>query len=327
MQKLDPSGAFISKWGGHGTAEGRFSFPYDIAVDAAHGGVYVIDNDNDRVQKFDTSGKFVSAWGWGVDDGSAAYQVCTQGCQAGTAGTGSGQFKGPRGIATDGTYVYVADWGNKRVQKFDLAGNIAGQWTIGAQEAPERIAAAGGKVYATTSKNVVWRFDSSGTPDNTWDGDGVKGSSGTGAGQFDFPEGLAVDGTGVYVTDSGNQRIQKLSSGGAFVTMWGWGVADGSSALQSCSANCQTGIAGSGDGQFNDPYAVAATGGNVWVADSYNHRVQRFGQAGLTSSPWGRSAPASTTPRRTWRLRRRASCTWQTRRGMTSSGSTRRGIH
>jgi DNA-binding beta-propeller fold protein YncE len=280
VQKLDPSGAFISKWGGDGTAEGRFSFPYDIAVDAAHGGVYVTDHENDRIERFDTSGKFVSAWGWGVRDGSATYQVCTQGCRAGTPGPGSGQFNSPRGIATDGTYVYVADSANKRVQKFDLAGNIAAQWTIGAQEAPERLAAAGGKVYATTWNNVVWRFDSSGTPDNTWDGDGVKGSSGTGAGQFDSPEGLAVDGTGVYVTDSGNQRIQKLNSSGAFVTMWGWGVADGSSAFQSCNANCHTGIVGSGDGQFFDAYAVAATGGNVWVADTYNHRLQRFSQAG-----------------------------------------------
>jgi tripartite motif-containing protein 71 len=280
VQKLDPNGAFIAKWGRDGSAEGELYYPYDIAVDAAHGGVYVSDRENNRIEKFDTNGNFVSAWGWGVDDGSAAYQVCTQGCQAGSAGPGSGQLKGPRGIATDGTNVYVADWSNKRIQKFDLAGNVTGQWTIGAQQAPERLAAAGGKVYATTSSDVVWRFDSGGTPDNSWDGDGVSGSSGTGAGQFDYPEAIAVDGTGVYVVDYGNQRIQKLDSSGAFVTMWGWGVADGTGALQTCSSSCQTGIQGSGDGQFNDPFGVVATGGSVWVADSYNHRLQRFSQSG-----------------------------------------------
>lgn len=281
VQKLGPDGAFISKWGGDGTAEGKLYYPYDIAVDAAHGGVYVTDNENDRIEKFDASGNFVSAWGWGVDDGSAAYQVCTQGCQAGSAGVGGGQFNNPRGIATDGTNVYVADWGNKRVQKFDLAGNVTGQWTIGVGQRPERLAVAGGKVYATTgNSNAVWRFDSNGTPDNAWDGDGVSGSGGTGAGQFGYPQGIAVDGTGVYVVDSNNQRIQKLDLSGAFVTMWGWGVADGSSALQSCSANCHQGIAGSGDGQFSDPYGVSATGGSVWVADSDNHRLQRFSQTG-----------------------------------------------
>jgi tripartite motif-containing protein 71 len=290
VQKLDPSGAFISKWGGEGSAEGDLNYPYDIAVDAAHGGVYVSDRENNRVEKFDTSGNFVSAWGWGVDDGSAAYQVCTHGCQAGIAGSGSGQLKGARGIATDGTNVYVADWGNKRIQKFDLDGNVKGQWTIGAQQAPERLAAAGGNVYATTGSHVVWRFDSNGTPDNTWDGDGVSGSGGTGAGQFDYPEGLAVDGTGVYVADSGNQRIQKLDASGAFVTMWGWGVADGSNALQTCSSSCRKGIQGSGSGQFSDPYGVVATGGTVWVADTFNHRLQRFSQGGshqLTVGSYG----------------------------------------
>jgi DNA-binding beta-propeller fold protein YncE len=245
VQKLDANGAFISKWGHDGTGAGELYFPYDIAVDAAHNAVYVADNDNDRIETFDTSGNFVSAWGWGVDDGSAAYQVCTQSCQAGITGSGAGQFNDPRGIATDGTHVYVTDRANKRVQKFDLAGNVTGQWSMGAQQ-PERVAVAGGKVYVSTSSDVIWRFDTSGTPDPTWDGDGVSGSSGTGAGQFDYPEGIAIDGTGVYVADSGNDRVVKLDSSGAFVTMWGWGVADGSNALQTCSASCKRGIRGSG---------------------------------------------------------------------------------
>ena len=69
------------------SAEGELNYPFDLAVDAAHGGVYVTDAENNRIEKFDTSGNFVSAWGWGVDDGSAAYQVCTQDCQAGSEGS------------------------------------------------------------------------------------------------------------------------------------------------------------------------------------------------------------------------------------------------
>jgi tripartite motif-containing protein 71 len=291
VQKLDPNGAFISKWGHDGSGAGELYFPYDIAVDAAHDAVYVADNENARIEKFDTSGNFISAWGWGVDDGSAAYQVCTQSCQAGTTGPGAGQLNDPRGIATDGSHVYVADRANKRIQKFDLAGNLAGQWTTPGQQTPERLAVAGGKVYVSTFSNVIWRFDTSGTPDPTWDGDGVSGSSGTGAGQFDYPEGIAIDGTGVYVADSGNNRIQKLDSSGAFVTMWGWGVADGSNALQTCTASCRRGIQGSGNGQFNSPYGISATGGNVWVADSYNHRLQRFSQTGAHQLTVGSFGP------------------------------------
>jgi sugar lactone lactonase YvrE len=155
-----------------------------------------------------------------------------------------------------------------------------GQWTIPGGQAPERVAVAGGKVYVTTGSDTVWRFDTNGAVDSGWDGDGVLGSSGTGAGQFDFPEGVAVDGSGVYVADGSNNRVEKFDFGGGFMTMWGWGVADGADAFETCSANCQAGKLGSGAGEFFEPYGILATGGAVWVADAYNHRLQRFGQAG-----------------------------------------------
>jgi DNA-binding beta-propeller fold protein YncE len=280
VKKLDANGGFLAKWGGQGSAEGKLSIPTDIAVDAASGGVYVTDSDNNRVQRFDTGGNFVAAWGWGVADGSAAYQVCTSNCRAGSQGSGPGQFNAPLGIATDGVNVYVVDGFNDRIQKFTLAGAHVGGWTMPGGQTPERVTVAGGKVYVSTRSNTVWRFDTNGAVDTGWDGDGVLGSSGTGAGQFDFPEGVAVDGSGVYVADGDNNRVQKFDLSGGFTTMWGWGVADGADALQTCSANCQAGKLGSGEGQFFEPYGVLATGGAVWVADAYNHRLQRFGQAG-----------------------------------------------
>jgi tripartite motif-containing protein 71 len=183
------------------------------------------------------------------------------------------------GIATDGSNVYVADWKNSRIQKFDLDGNPVGQWTIGSSLRPQRLAVAGGKVYATTNHT-------DGTPDDTWDSDGITGSFGTGAGQFDYPEGLAVDGTGVYVVD---QRIQQFDSTGTFVQMWGWGVADGAAALQTCSASCHTGVAGSGDGQFSSPLGIVASGGSVLVSDNLNHRLQQFSPAGRAPAHAGRA--------------------------------------
>jgi DNA-binding beta-propeller fold protein YncE len=280
VQKLDANGGFLAQWGGEGGAEGKFSMPTDIAVDAAGGGVYITDTGNNRIEKFDTSGNFVSAWGWGVADGSAAYQICTANCRAGILGSGSGQFNAPLGIATDGVNVYVADAYNKRIQKFDLGGAIAGQWTIPSTQMPERLALAAGKVYVTTRANAVWRFDTNGVPDISWDGDGVTGSSGAGAGQLSGPRGIAVDASGVYVADGNNNRVAKFDLGGGFTTMWGWGVADGGDAFQTCSANCQAATPGSGAGQLNVPTGILATGGAVWVTDSLNHRLQSFGQGG-----------------------------------------------
>jgi tripartite motif-containing protein 71 len=280
VKKLDSNGGFLAKWGGEGGAEGKLSLPTDIAVDAASGGVYVTDSDNNRIQRFDTGGNFVSAWGWGVADGSAAYQICTSNCRAGIVGSGPGQFSGPFGIAADGMHVYVVDGFNDRIQKFALAGAHVGGWAIPGGQTPERVAVAGGKVYVTTRSDTVWRFDTNGTPDAGWDGDGVLGSLGTGAVQFDNPEGIAVDGSGVYVADGRNNRLEKFDFSGSLMTMWGWGVADGADAFQTCSANCRAGKPGSGAGRFFEPYGILATGDAVWVTDAYNHRLQRFSQAG-----------------------------------------------
>jgi len=84
------------------------------------------------------------------------------------------------------------------------------------------------------------------------------GSQGSGDGQFNWPEGVAVDSSGyVYVADEWNNRIQKFTSSGGFVTKWG--------------------NYGSGDGQFYKPRGVAVdSSGYVYVADTENHRIQKF---------------------------------------------------
>jgi tripartite motif-containing protein 71 len=267
VQKLDPNGAVLKTWGGPGSGDGKLEYPYDIAVDPAGGGVYVVDNSNYRVVKYDTSGQFVSAWGWGVSDGTKAFQICASGCRAGVSGAGTGQFSSAFGIATDGVNVYVADYGNKRIQKFDLAGNPAGGWSVPSGQAPWNLTVHGGHVYVSTAADMVWRFDTAGAPDSSWNGDGVTGSSGSGPGQFAGPRGIAVDATGVYVAETGNNRVQKLDSSGSPVASWG--------------------SAGGGDGQFYQPWGVLATGGSVWVTDAYNHRLQKFSQAGAHQATVG----------------------------------------
>lgn len=81
-------------------------------------------------------------------------------------------------------------------------------------------------------------------------------------------EDLAADSTGnVYVADSDNHRIVKLSPTGAVIGTWGG--------------------AGTANGKFNDPHGVAVHSGNVYVADTQNNRIQVFDTNGTFIRKWG----------------------------------------
>jgi len=133
---------------------------------------------------------------------------------------------------------------------------------------------------------------------------------------FSSPTGIAVDGSGnVYVADTDNDRIQKFSSNGTFLTKWGSsgtgdgqfksprGIAiDGSDNVYvSDEQNCRIqkfssngtfltkwGSSGSGDGQFQFPDGIAIdSSGNVYVADGANYRIQKFSSDGSFLAKWG----------------------------------------
>ena len=95
------------------------------------------------------------------------------------------------------------------------------------------------------------------------------GSFGTGDSQFNEVYGVAVDSiNNVYVSDRGNHRIQKFTSGGIFITKWG--------------------SLGSGDGQLNNPFGVfVGSSDYVYVTDTFNHRIQKFTSAGIFITKWG----------------------------------------
>src|SRR5919199_395072 len=126
------------------------------------------------------------------------------------------------------------------------------------------------------------------------------GSYGTGNGQFISPAGIAIDSANnVYVTDAGNNRIQKFSNNGTFITTWGsYGTgngqfnsakdidldsidsvyvtnsntASGSNPVQKFSNNgtfiTTWGYEGSGNGQFISPAGIAIdSANNVYVSD------------------------------------------------------------
>ncbi len=223
---------------------------------------------------------------WGTE-----VQICTIECQAGIAGSGDGQFDLPVDLTADSdANVYVADWDNNRIQKFDSGGNFIYQWgqygdSEGDLSEPYGVAVdASGNVYvADSDNNRIQKFDSGGGFQRMW-GWGVDdgsdefqvctvscqaGIAGSGDGQFDLPAGVAASSDGhVYVADLVNNRIQKFDLNERFLVKWGSERA--------------------ADGLLDIPIGVAADAfGNVYVADAYNNRIQKFDPGGEFQHKWG----------------------------------------
>ena len=113
---------------------------------------------------------------------------------------------------------------------------------------------------------------------------GQFGSEGAGSEQFSKPTGIAVDQTSgdVYVADAKNNRIDRFDAEGHFLLAFGWGVADGSAEPQACTTVCQAGLPGGGEGQLNEPIAVAVdpADGSVYAANYGDGRIQKFEASG-----------------------------------------------
>ncbi len=123
----------------------------------------------------------------------------------------------------------------------------------------------------------------------------VIASLGSGAGQVDDPEGVAVDqSTGVvYVGDGNNFRIDEFTRGGSFVRAFGFGVRDGAEKLEVCTTEttCQegsTGGLGEAPGVVEpDGIAVDSATHDVYVSNPVQKRVEEYTEAGAFVTMFG----------------------------------------
>ena len=159
----------------------------------------------------------------------------------------------------------LTNWNTVERMRVYIRKDIAAQiWTHG-------LVAQGAVVMDPYASATVQR-----TPDQ------VIGEAGSEVGQFQSPYGIAVapDGS-LYVADSGNNRIQHLNPSGEVLQAWG-----------------QYGDATQGDapgGTFNEPWGVAvAPDGTVYVADTWNYRIQKFTADGRFLSMWQTFGPDNT---------------------------------
>ncbi len=247
VQEFTPEGARLAEWGSFGGGHGQFGPIGGIATDPA-GNVYVVDSSHDRIEKFTASGGFIRAWG-------------RKGSEIGQFSFGSSQdpTKPPGGgIAVTASWVYVADSGNNRIERFNLEGGEPMAWGTkgsgpGQFAYPRGIAANAGEVLVADDDNHrIEQFN----PEGAYEAS--VGSAGQGPGQFGFPYGVAIDAAGnVYVADDLNHRVVKLSPQLAFLGAWGG--------------------FGSKPGQLAFPRGIASDpAGDSYVTNTANNRLEVF---------------------------------------------------
>ncbi len=271
----------------------RFNRPNGVAADRS-GNVYVADTENGTVRKITADG-YVStiagvAGSYGSTDGSA----------------GNARFYGPQGIAAgQAGELFIADTVNSTIRKISSAGIVstlagaAGSFNSfdgpGANAQfyhPESLTAdASGNLYvADTWNHTIRKITPSGVvstlaglADNFGSVDGTNSKA-----RFHRPEGIDVDAaTNLFVTDTFNQTIRKITPAGKVTTITGlagvWGSADGTNS----------------SARFYLPQGIAvASSGDLFVADSGNQTLRKVSPSGtnwVVTTVAGLSGTAGTT--------------------------------
>jgi serine/threonine protein kinase, bacterial len=219
---------------------------------------------------------------------------------AGSAdGTGTAAaFRGPRGVAVDPSgNVYVVDSGNNMIRKITPAGVVtafAGSTAAGSGDGTGNAASfsnpygiaidSTGNVYVTDYGNYNIRKITPTGVVTTLAGSTARGSTnGTGTGaSFSSSLGVAVDSNGnVYVADTFNHMIRKITAQGVVTTVAG--------STTSGSADA-TGTAA----RFNRPSGIAVdTIGNFYVADSFNNMIRKMDAGGVVTTVAGSTTRGS----------------------------------
>lgn len=250
-----------------GTAA-RFQEPYGVTTDGTN--VYVCDRGNHSIRQVVIATGVVTTIAGTSGTGNAGSTDAT-----GAAAS----FSSPDGITTDGTNLYVSDTANNLIRQIvistgvvtTLAGSGAsgtadGTGTAATFSSPRLITTDGTNLYVVGSA-VIRQIVISTAVVTTLAGSGSLGSTddiGTAA-EFNFPKGVATDGTNLYIGDSSNHTIRKIViSTGEVTTLAGTVSTTGSTDATGTSA------------LFNFPRGITTDGTNLFIAEWINHTVRKM---------------------------------------------------
>lgn len=265
VQKYDNSFNFILEWGEYGDEDGQFNIPRSIVQDSL-GNYYVSDELNHRIQKFTEVGVFIAAYG--------------------QYGSGEGEFSVQQGLSIDAMdRIYVADTYNNRIQVFQT------------DQGWEYLTSFG-------TYGVYNAFDYTSYQSDI----------------FNHPRGVYVDpSTGqVVVTDSSNNRVMVYSSyengfqfeqsqnGYLGMTLPTHAIlSDGKllvldshsriieylSSINNTNLFIEYGSYRNGSDLLSNPQNVTVNQntGDVYVTDSFNHRIMRYDEDGVLKATYGGS--------------------------------------
>ena len=277
-------------------AAARFSFPQASVSDGSN--LYVADTYNNTIRKIVIATGVVT---------TLAGQVGLAGAADGAGATAT--FNAPGGITTDGSNLYVADSYNNKIRQIVIAtgmvssvtgaANTAGAWgaadgagTTATLSRPFSITTDGTNLYvADTYNNKIRQIVIStgvvssvtGTA-NTASATGAADGAGATA-TFNYPSGITTNGTNLYVADSNNHKIRQIViTTGAVSSVTGTtntasvlGAADGTGATAT----------------FKSPEGITTDGTNLYVADTYNHKIRQIVIASHAVSSLAGAPPGS----------------------------------
>ena len=293
IRKVDTSGN-ISTVAGNGTGgysgdggaaiSAELYDPTGVAVDSA-GNIYIADSSNNRIRKVNTSGNISTVAGNG-----------TGGYSGDGAAATSAELYDPTGVAVDSAgNIYIAEQNNNRIRKVSTSGNIstvAGNGTKGYsgdggaaisaelnQPAGVAVDSAGNIYIADYVNHSIRKVDTSGKistvagdgPGNgSYNGDGILATSA----ELYYPSGVAVDSAGnIYIADTINYRIRKVDASTGYIsTVAGNGAHYGSIGDGGAAISAQL---------YNPEGVVVDSAGNIYIADSGNHRIRKVGTAAI----------------------------------------------
>jgi hypothetical protein len=250
---------------GTGTSA-SFSSPQGITTDGTN--LYVADNGNHLIRKV-------------VISTGAVTTVAGTGSSGSANGTGtSASFSSPQGITTDGTNLYVADYGNHLIRKIVIStgavttvagtgssGSANGTGTSASFNTPTGVTTDGTNLYVSDSDNhLIRKIVISTGAVTTVAGTGSSGSAnGTGtSASISQPYEITTDGTNLYVAEYGNYLIRKIVISTGVVTTVAGTVSGGSANGTGTSAS------------FSFPMGITNDGTNLYVADMGNDLIRKI---------------------------------------------------